>query len=77
VDSDPKGASRGPGLENTEFATQMTPYPRDSGDMSLETMFSIGYSSEQTDLSLFEGFDIPFWIDDDEYASLAAHWDAT
>jgi hypothetical protein len=77
IDSDQTGAPCSLDLVNTELATHASLYPHNSEDTSLETMFSIGYSSEQTDLSLFEGFDIPFWIDDDEYASLAAHWDAT
>jgi hypothetical protein len=77
IDSEQRGAPCGLDLVNTELATHTSLYPHNSEDTSLETMFSIGYSSEQTDLSLFEGFDIPFWIDDDQYASLAAHWDAT
>lgn len=41
------------------------------------TIFRPTTGLDQIDSTLFEGFDIPFWLDDDEYAALADALSAT
>ena len=62
---------------NPDLSTQASFHPYESADVFIQTMFPTGNDLGQVDMSLFSGFDIPFWMDDDQYASLADTWDPT
>jgi hypothetical protein len=62
---------------NMDSNPQTSFHPYESADVLLQTTFPTGNDLGQVDMSLFSGFDIPFWMDDDQYASLADTWDPT
>lgn len=73
VNREPEGHSKASASRNITISTQTA--LRDTSDTFLADIFPVGDNIDQTDMTLFQGFDIPFWMDDDLYASLTDTWD--
>ena len=77
VNAEPESHSNAFGLRDATVSTQTALNPHDTTDTYLDNIFPFDKNLDNPDVNLFEGFDIPFWMDDDLYASLPESWDFT